>query len=101
MATKRKRLQQLMLEGMTPKDAASTVANERDCVVWPSEVSLARGPLVRKGDLPANPNAIPVQVGGERFASMTDAANAYGISREAARKRFNSQRFPDWNRTET
>lgn len=101
MTTKRERLQELMRGGMAPKDAALTVANERDCVVWPSEVSRARSPLVRKVGLPANPNGLPVQVNGERFASMTDAANAYGISREAARSRFNSQNFPDWKRTES
>jgi hypothetical protein len=87
-----------MCDGMAPKDAALTVANERDCVVWPSEVSRARGPMVRNGTLPANPNAMPVRVNGETFASMTDAAHAYGISREAARKRFNSVNFPDWKR---
>lgn len=38
----------------------------------------------------------PVEVEGRVYPSLASAAEAHGISKEAARKRIRSPRFPDW-----
>lgn len=87
--TKRKRIQELALEGRSPAEIAAVLDAERPgSTTAPSEISVAIAPLVRKGELRSRARRRPVEVDGVQYESLTDAAIAHGLSVEGARKRL-------------
>jgi hypothetical protein len=94
--TKRKRIQELALEGRSAAEIAAVLQEERPgSTTARSEISVAIAPLIRSGQLPSRARRRAVEVGGVRYASLTDAAIAHGISRETARKRL-AKGHPGW-----
>lgn len=61
-----------------------------------SEMTQACRPLVRGGTLPPYSNKRPVYVDERLFESLTDAARAFNLTREGARKRIQSPNYPAW-----
>lgn len=94
--TKRKRIQELAREGKSAGEIAAILDVERPgSSTVSSEVSAAIAPLIRKGELRSRARRRPVEVDGVRYASITDAAIANGLSIESARKRL-AKGHPGW-----
>jgi hypothetical protein len=94
--TKRARIQELLLDGKGTKEIIATLDSERPgSRTFPSEISAALAPLVKKRELPSRRTQRAVVVDGVRYPSLTDAAHAHGISVEGARKRL-AKGHPGW-----
>lgn len=94
--TKRRRIQELALEGRSAAEIAAIIDQERPgSRTFRSEVSTALAPLIRAGKLGPRSRDRAVEVEGVRYATITEAARAHGVSVEGARKRIMSGR-PGW-----
>lgn len=91
------RIRELLLEGLNCREIQAQLKDERGCETYKSEVSSARRPLVRRGE-PGLDKRCRVVVEGVEYPSISAAAQAHRISRQAAHKRLASNNWQEWKR---